>query len=49
MKFSYSKILEHEGSKKRFLTLFSNKTKRSLMKSKDLYRHKGTVEHSNIE
>ena len=34
MKFSYSKILEYKGSKKRFLILFANKMKRSSMKSK---------------
>ena len=49
MKFSYSKILEYEESKEIFLTLFTNKMKRSPLKSKDLHRHKEKVEHSNIQ
>jgi len=49
MKFSYSKILEYEGSKKRFLTLFENNMKRSSMKSKDWHQHKEKVKHSNIQ
>jgi len=48
MKFSYSKILEYEGRKERFLILFANKMKRSSMKSINLHRHKEKVEHSNI-
>jgi len=36
MKFSYSKILEYEASKKRFLTYMANEMKRSSIKSKDL-------------
>jgi len=49
MKFSYSLILEYEGSKEKFLILLANKMKRSLIKSKDLHRHREKVDHSNIQ
>ena len=49
MKFLYSKILELEGSKERFLTLLTNIMNKSSIKSKDLNRHKEKVEHSNIQ
>jgi len=49
MKFSYSKILEYEGSKERFLTLLANIMNKSSIKSKDLHWHKEKVEHSNIQ